>query len=111
MKTSMHGISGMYSSVLSLSAFSYTDGSCTTAGSDYVSPPQSGNTRRRRFLADATMPREGDITITICDDSSEEGPESFEVYITDEMLQNAFIYPNRVATVTIVDNDQSKCVV
>ena len=77
-------------------------------GSDYVSPPQSGNTRRRRFRADATTSRDGDITITICDDSIGEDPESFEVYITDEMLQNAFIYPNSVATVTIIDDDRRK---
>ena len=76
-------------------------------GSDYVRPSQveSAPERRRQFLNGATM---SNIMITICDDTVEEDPESFEVYITNENVQNAFIFPYRVATVTIVDNDLSK---
>ena len=77
-------------------------------GSDYESPNQTKNAveRRRRFNTSATISRDGNISITICDDSLEEDPESFEVYITDENLQNAFLFPYRVAMVTIVDNDK-----
>jgi len=77
-------------------------------GSDYESPNQTKKAveRRRQFLELQTTSREGNISITICDDSLEEDPESFEVYITDENPQNAFLFPYRVATVTIMDNDQ-----
>ena len=80
-------------------------------GSDYVHPSQAAvtSTRRRRFNPGTTTSRDGNIEITICDDTiPEEDPESFEVYITNELVQNAFISPYRVATVTIVDNDVSK---
>jgi len=79
-------------------------------GSDYIRPSQIENSpeRRRRFVNGATTSRDGNIDITICDDTVEEDPESFEVYITNELVQNAFIFPYRVATVTIVDNDLSK---
>ena len=77
-------------------------------GSDYESPDQTKNSveRRRRFHELQTTSRDGNISITICDDSIEEDPESFEVYITDENPQNAFFFPYRVAMVTIVDNDK-----
>ena len=79
-------------------------------GSDYIRPSQVENAlqRRKRFVNGATTSRDGNIVITICDDTVEEDPESFEVYITNELVQNAFISPYRVATVTIVDNDVSK---
>jgi len=77
-------------------------------GSDYESLNQTKNAveRQRRFNASTTTSRDGNIIITICDDSLDEDPESFEVYITDEKPQNAFLFPYRVATVTIVDNDK-----
>ena len=79
-------------------------------GSDYVRPSQVAlaSSRRRRFNPGIPTSRDGNIVITICDDTDEEDPESFEVYITNENVQNAFIFPYRVATVTIVDNDLSK---
>ena len=79
-------------------------------GSDYEHPSQVAlaRERRKRFQGGATMSRDGNIEIIICDDTVEEDPESFEVYITDEFLQNAFIFPYRVATVIIVDNDGRK---
>ena len=79
-------------------------------GSDYVHPSQAAvtSTRRRRFNPGTTTSRDGNIEITICDDTiPEEDPESFEVYITNENIQNAF-FLNRVATVIIVDNDVRK---
>ena len=79
-------------------------------GSDYVHPSQAAVTspRRRRFNPGTTTSRDGNIEITICDDTiPEEDPESFEVYITNENNQNAF-FLNRVATVIIVDNDVRK---
>jgi len=78
-------------------------------GSDYVHPSQVAlaRERRRRFDAGATTSRDGNIVITICDDTDEEDPESFEVYITNENVQNAF-FLNRVATVIIMDNDVRK---
>jgi len=77
-------------------------------GSDYESPNQTKNAveRRRQFRKLQTTSTDGTISITICDDSVEEDPESFEVYITDENPQNAFLFPYRVAMVTIVDNDK-----
>ena len=77
-------------------------------GSDYESPNQDKNAveRRRQFRKLQTTSRDGTINLTICDDTLEEDLESFEVYITDENLQNAFLFPYRVATVTIVDNDK-----
>ena len=84
-----------------------SDGSCSVTGSDYESLNQTKNAkeRRSRFHELQTTSRDGNINITICDDSLGEDPESFEVYITDENLQNAFLSPYRVAMVTIVDND------
>jgi len=78
-------------------------------GSDYVHPSQDEATRerRKRFNPGITMSRDGDIVITICDDMIEEDPESFELYITNENLQNAF-FLNHVATVIIVDDDVRK---
>ena len=83
--------------------------SCSVTGSDYVHPSQVAlaSSRRRRFNAGTTTSRDGNIMITICDDTTEEDPESFEVYITNENIQNAF-FLNRVATVIIVDNDVRK---
>jgi len=77
-------------------------------GSDYEPPDQTKNAeeRRKRFRELETSSRDGTINITICDDLFEEDPESFEVYITDENPQNAFLFPYRVAKVTIVDNDK-----
>jgi len=45
--------------------------------------------------------------MTICDDTIEEYLESFEVYITNESIQNAF-FLSHVATVIIVDDDTRK---
>jgi len=75
--------------------------------SDYVHPSQVAfaSSRRRRFNPGIPTSRDGNIVITICDDQIDEDPESFEVYITNENQQNAFIFPHRVATVIIVDND------
>jgi len=39
------------------------------------------------------MSRDGNISITMYDDSLEINPESSEVYIADENLQNAFLFP------------------
>ena len=78
-------------------------------GSDYVHPSQVSlaRERRRRFNPGIATSRDGNIVITICDDTIEEDPESFEVYITNENVQNAF-FLNRVATVIIVDDDPRK---
>jgi len=79
-------------------------------GSDYVHPSQveAAAVRRKRFNPGTTTSRDGNnIVITICDDTIEEDPESFEVYITNEIIQNAF-FLNRVATVIIVDDDVRK---
>ena len=65
------------------------------------------SSRRRRFNPGITTSRDGNIVITICDDTDEEDPESFEVYITNENVQNAF-FLNRVAAVIIVDDDVRK---
>jgi len=77
--------------------------------SDYECPSQVAlaHERRKRFDPGTTTSREGNIEITICDDTSEEDTESFEVYITNENVQNAF-FLNRVATVIIVDDDVRK---
>ena len=87
-------------------------GECSSAGSDYVAPPQGTpdslpNARRKRFRPnqDILMSRDGHIQIMICNDTVEEGPETFEVYLTDEYIENANLIPIRVATVTIVDDD------
>ena len=45
------------------------------------------------------------ITIQICNDYIAEGTETFEVYLTDENLKNAYFFPYGVATVTILDDD------
>ena len=90
-----------------------TAGACST-GSDYVAPQQGtpdrpSNDRRIRFRpGETTSSRDGNIMITICNDSVPEGTESFEVYLTDENLQNAYFFPYRVATVFILDDDGSK---
>jgi len=78
-------------------------------GSDYEHPSQVplAASRRRRFNPGIATSRDGNIVITICDDTDEEDPESFEVYITNENLQNAF-FLNRVATVIIMDDDVRK---
>ena len=44
----------------------------------------------------------------ICNDDVAEGTETFEVYFTDERLQNAYFFPYGVATITIVDDDGGK---
>ena len=51
------------------------------------------------------MSRDGHIQIMICNDTVEEESETFEVYLTDEYIENANLIPIRVATVTIVDDD------
>ena len=93
-----------------------TAGACST-GSDYVRPQQEtpgdpdcpSNDRRIRFRADETISsQDGNIRITICNDSVPEGTESFKVYLTDENLQNAYFFPYRVTTVFILDDDGSK---
>jgi len=85
-----------------------SDGSCSVNGSDYESPDQTKNAveRRRRFRELQTTSSNGNISITICEDSLQEDPESFEVYITDENPHNAFLFPYGVSMVTIVDNDK-----
>ena len=85
-------------------------GECSSAGSDYVAPPQGTpdnlpDARRKRFRRGATTSRDGDIVITICNDTVEEESETFEVYLTNEGLVNAYLFPYRVATVTILDDD------
>ena len=89
--------------------------SCSSTGSDYVQPAQGtadrpSNTRRKRFRDFQTISvLDGpNITIPICNDDVPEGTETFEVYLTDENLQNAYFFPYRVATVTILDGDGSK---
>ena len=83
---------------------------CSSAGSDYVEPPQGTNVslpeaRRKRFRRGATTSRDGDIVITICNDTVEEESETFEVYLTDEDIENAYLFPRRVAAITILDDD------
>ena len=85
-------------------------GECSSAGSDYVAPPQGTpdslpEARRKRFRSSTTTSRDGDIVITICNDTVEEEPETFEVYLTDEYIENAYLFPHYVATVTILDDD------
>ena len=89
--------------------------SCSSTGSDYVQPAQGtadrpSNTRRKRFRDFQTISvLDGpNITIPICNDDVPEGTETFEVYLTDENLQNAYFFPYRVVTVTILDDDGSK---
>ena len=91
-----------------------TAGACSSTGSDYVAPQQGNpdhpsNDRRIRFRAgETTSSRDGNIMITICNDDVPEETETFEVYLTDENLQNAYFFPYRVAMVTILDDDGSK---
>ena len=89
-----------------------TAGGCSSAGSDYVPPPQGTpdslpTARRKRFRPnqDILMPRNGHIQIMICNDTVEEELETFEVFLTNEYIENANLFPNPVATVTIVDDD------
>ena len=88
-------------------------GECSSAGSDYVQPLQGTpdslpEARRKRFQRGATTSRDGDIVIMICNDAVEEESETFEVYLTDEYIENAYLFPHRVATVTILDSVRSK---
>ena len=94
-----------------------TAGACSSTGSDYVRPQQEtpgdpdrpSNDRRIHFRAgETTSSLDGNIMITICNDTVPEGTETFEVYLTDENFQNAYFYPYCVATVTILDDDGSK---
>ena len=92
-----------------------TAGTCSSTGSDYVAPEEKNprrldrpsGTRRKRFRAGQTTSLEdgANITIQICNDDIAEGNETFEVYLTDENLKNAYFFPYRVATVTILDDD------
>ena len=92
-----------------------TAGTCSSTGSDYVAPLQQNprrperpsGTRRKRFRAGQTTSVEdgANITIQICNDYIAEGTETFEVYLTDENLKNAYFFPYGVATVTILDDD------
>ena len=94
-----------------------TASACSSTGSDYVAPQQEtpvnpdrpSNDRRIRFRAgETTSSQDGNIMITICNDDVPEGTETFEVYLTDENLQNTYFFPYRVAIVTILDDDGSK---
>ena len=85
-------------------------GECSSAGSDYVAPPQGTpdsfpDARRKRFQRGTTTSRDGDIVIMICNDTVEEESETFEVYLTNEYIENAYLFPHYVATVTILDDD------
>ena len=91
-----------------LSHFIFFPGGLAVAGSDYEEVLQ----RRVRWKPNKVDPRndtanDAPFIIVIVDDDIEEPTEYFEVYFTVETT--GFAFPDSVARVTILDDDEGKC--